>query len=130
MKSAAGMLRLDLAQYRELEAFAKFGSDLDPTTQRQLRRGERLVELLKQGQFTPVPVEEQVAVIFVGSEGLMDAVSVSDIRRFEEEFVENLRTRHPEALAAIRETGKLSDETKDTFREEARRLVALYMTKA
>ncbi len=126
MKSAAGMLRLDLAQYRELEAFAKFGSDLDPATQRQLRRGERLVELLKQGQFAPVPVEEQVAVIFVGSEGLLDAIPVSDIKQIEAELLENLRTRQAEALAAVRETGKLSDETKAAFREEARRLVGLY----
>ena len=126
MKSAAGMLRLDLAQYRELEAFAKFGSDLDPATQRQLRRGERLVELLKQGQFSPVAVEEQVASIFVGSEGLLDDIAVSDIQRFENEFLENLRTRQPEALAAIRDTGKLSDHTKEVLRAEARRLVALY----
>jgi len=126
MKSAAGMLRLDLAQYRELEAFAKFGSDLDPATQRQLRRGERLVELLKQGQFTPVPVEEQVAIIFVGSEGLLDAVPVSDIQRFEQELLVNLQTRQAEALANIRHTGKLSDETKEALREEAKRLVALY----
>ena len=126
MKSAAGMLRLDLAQYRELEAFAKFGSDLDPATQSQLRRGERLVEILKQGQFAPVPVEEQIAAIFVGSEGLMDAIPVSDIPRFEAELLENLRSRQPEALAAIRDTGKLTDETKDAFREEAKRLVALY----
>ena len=130
MKSAAGMLRLDLAQYRELEAFAKFGSDLDPATQRQLQRGERLVEILKQGQFTPVPVEEQIAAIFVGSEGLLDEIPVSDIGRFEEELLENLRIRSPEALASIRDTGQLSDETKEIFRAEARRLVDLYTGKA
>ena len=130
MKSAAGMLRLDLAQYRELEAFAKFGSDLDPATQRQLRRGERLVEILKQGQFAPVPVEEQIAAIFVGGEGLLDSIPVSDISRFEEELLENLRIRRPESLASIRETGELSDESKDAFREEAKRFVELYTGKA
>ncbi len=126
MKSAAGMLRLDLAQYRELEAFAKFGSDLDPATQRQIRRGERLVEILKQGQFAPVAVEEQVAMIFVGIEGALDAISVDQISKFEDELVDNLRTRQAEALAAIRETGKLSDETKEALKQEAQRLVELY----
>ncbi len=128
MKSAAGMLRLDLAQYRELEAFAKFGSDLDPTTQRQLRRGERLVELLKQGQYAPVPVEEQVAIIFVGGEGLLDEIPISRIKQFEAEFVENLRSRQTAALMAIRETGRLDDGTRAAFKEEAQRLAALYKT--
>ena len=126
MKSAAGMLRLDLAQYRELEAFAKFGSDLDPSTQRQLRRGERLVELLKQGQFTPVAVEEQIAIIYVGTQGLLDSVPMNDIKRFEAEFLENLRVRAPEALAGILETGQLSEASKEAFKEEAERLAALY----
>ena len=126
MKSAAGMLRLDLAQFRELEAFAKFGSDLDPATQRQLRRGERLVEILKQGQYAPVPVEEQIATIFAGSEGLVDAIPVDQVKKFEQEFADNLRTRQAEALASIRDTGKLSDETQDALRGEAQRLVELY----
>ena len=126
MKSAAGMLRLDLAQYRELEAFAKFGSDLDPSTQRQLRRGERLVELLKQGQFTPVAVAEQIAIIYVGAQGLLDDIAMDDVKRFEAEFVKNLRVRCPEALADILDTGELSDKSKDAFREEAKRLSALY----
>ncbi len=130
MKSAAGMLRLDLAQYRELEAFSKFGSDLDPATQRQLQRGECLVELLKQGQFAPVPVEEQVATIFIGSEGLLDTIAVSDIDRFEAELIENLRVRAADALASIRDTGMLTDEAKETFRQEATRLVELYAAKA
>ena len=126
MKQAAGMLRLDLAQYRALEAFAKFGSDLDPATQRQIRRGQRLVEILKQGQFAPVPVEEQIAAILVGSEGLLDTIEVSDVQSFERELLENLRSRQPEALASIRETGMLSDEAKAAFREEAQRLAELY----
>ncbi len=126
MKQAAGMLRLDLAQYRALEAFAKFGSDLDPATQRQIRRGQRLVEILKQGQFAPVPVEEQIAAISVGSEGLLDTIEVSDVSGFERELLENLRSRKPEALASIRDTGKLSEEAKAAFREEAMRLAELY----
>ena len=126
MKSAAGMLRLDLAQYRELEAFAKFGSDLDAATMRQIRRGERLVEILKQGQFAPVPVEEQIAAIFVGGEGLLDAIPVSQIRRFEQEFLDNLRIRRADALEAIRATGRLDDDTRNAFREEATRLVELF----
>ena len=126
MKSAAGMLRLDLAQYRELEAFAKFGSDLDPATQRQIRRGERLVEILKQGQFAPVPVEEQIAAIFVGSEGLLDTIPIDQIKKFEQELLDNLRTRQADALAAIRTTGKLGDEAKEALKDEAQRLVGLY----
>ncbi|MCY4001940.1 MAG: F0F1 ATP synthase subunit alpha [Bacteroidetes bacterium] len=130
MKSAAGMLRLDLAQYRELEAFSKFGSDLDPATQRQLRRGECLVELLKQGQFLPVPVEEQIAIIYIGSEGLLDQVAVSDLEQFESELLETLRMKASEALASIRETGNFSDEAKHSFREEAVRFVELYTANA
>jgi len=126
MKSAAGMLRIDLAQFRELEAFSKFGSDLDPATQRQLRRGERLVEILKQGQFSPVPVVEQVAMIYVGTEGLIDSVPIDQIQKFEQEFLERLRLRQEGALGDIRATGMLSDETKAAFRKEAEELVALY----
>ena len=126
MKSAAGMLRLDLAQYRELEAFAKFGSDLDSATQRQLRRGERLVEILKQGQFAPVAVEEQIATIFVGGEGLLDSIPVDEIKKFEKELTDNLRTRQADALASIRDTGELDDEAKDALSREAQRLVELY----
>ncbi len=126
MKQSAGMLRLDLAQYRALEAFAKFGSDLDPATLRQIRRGERLVEILKQGQYAPVPVEEQIAAIFAGSEGLLDAIDVAEVRSFEQEFIENLRSRKPEALAEIRGEGTLSEASKEAFREEANRLADLY----
>ncbi len=126
MKSAAGMLRLDLAQYRELEAFSKFGSDLDPATQRQLRRGERLVEILKQGQFSPVPVVEQVAMIYAGTEGMIDSVPIDQVKKFEQEFVERLRLRQGDALDDIEATGKLSDETKAAIKKEAEELVELY----
>ena len=126
MKQVAGRLRLELAQYRELEAFAKFGSDLDPATQRQLRRGERLVEVLKQGQYDPVPVEEQVAIIYVATQGLLDPVPVERLKEFESEFIERLRLRHEAALTSIRTTGKLSDETAETLKAQATELAELY----
>jgi F-type H+-transporting ATPase subunit alpha len=126
MKTVAGTLRIDLSQYRELEAFAKFGSDLDPSTQRQLNRGERLVEILKQDQFSPVPVEEQVAIIYVAINGFLDAVPVDDIVEFEEEFVERLRLRHEGVLDAIRETEQLSDEATETFEQVASDLAEVF----
>ena len=110
MKSVSGSLRLDLSQYRELEAFAAFGSDLDEASARSLGRGSRLVELLKQGQFAPQPVEEQVASLWLGTTGQLDSVPVADVQRFESEFLENLRRNEEGALAEIRDTGKLSDE--------------------
>ncbi len=111
MKKIAGSLRIDLAQYRELEAFAKFGSDLDKTTQQLLRRGSRLVELLKQGQYEPVPVEQQVAVIFAGVNGYLDEIPLEQVRRFEKEFLETMRNRHPDLLAIIADTRELKEET-------------------
>jgi F-type H+-transporting ATPase subunit alpha len=110
MKTVAGSLRLDLSQYRELEAFAAFGSDLDATSRATLERGSRLVELLKQGQFSPYPVEEQVVSIFLGTRGHLDDVPVSDIHRFETEVLENLRHQHEGILAEIRDTKVLSQD--------------------
>jgi len=126
MKKVAGTLRIDLSQYRELEAFAKFGSDLDASTQRQLSRGERLVEILKQDQFSPVPVEEQVAIIYVSIEGLLDDVPLESIQEFEEEYLERLRLQHESVLAEIRDTGKLSDDAKETFEKVAADLTDVY----
>jgi F-type H+-transporting ATPase subunit alpha len=126
MKKVAGTLRIDLSQYRELEAFAKFGSDLDASTQRQLNRGERLVEILKQDQFSPVPVEEQVAIIYVSIEGLLDDVPLESIQEFEEEYLERLRLQHESVLAEIRDTGKLSDDAKETFEKVAADLSSVY----
>jgi F-type H+-transporting ATPase subunit alpha len=111
MKKVAGMLRLDLAQYRELEAFAQFAADLDKSTQAQLARGERTVEILKQGILKTWPVEEQVAVIYAVTQGLMDKVPVDDIRAFEAGLVEHLRAAGTEALSAIRKEKVLSDDT-------------------
>ncbi len=129
MKKVAGTLRLDLAQYRELEAFAKFGSDLDPATQRQLLRGERLVEVLKQGQYDPMPVEHQVAIIYAATQGLLDDVPVNRVKDFENDFHERLKLQHAEALASIRETGVMSDEVAEVFRKVAEDLAKLYSEK-
>jgi len=110
MKKVAGRMRLDLAQYRELEAFAQFGSDLDAATQRQLARGARTVELLKQPQYRPVPVENQVAVIYALTNGYVDDVPVERVRQWEVGFYEMLATRHPDILTEIRERKEMSDE--------------------
>jgi F-type H+-transporting ATPase subunit alpha len=107
MKKVAGTLRIDLAQYRELAAFAQFGSDLDKATQRQLARGERLVEMLKQGQYRPVPVELQVASVFAGTKGFLDGLKVEAVLPFETYLHEYLRSRHAATLEAIATTGKL-----------------------
>jgi F-type H+-transporting ATPase subunit alpha len=110
MKKVAGRLRLELAQYRELEAFAKFGSDLDKATQQALRRGSRLVELLKQGQYVPVPVEKQVVSIFVGTNGYLDEIPLEDVQRFEKEFHEMMDLKYTALLTAIAEQKDLTDE--------------------
>jgi F-type H+-transporting ATPase subunit alpha len=111
MKQVAGSLRLDLAQYRELAAFAQFGSDLDKSTQNTLNRGARLVELLKQGQYEPYPVEIQVIAIFAGTKGYLDDLEVDDIQRFRDEFIEFVQAGHPEIGKAIASEKVLSDET-------------------
>lgn len=111
MKQVSGRLRVDLAQYRELEAFAAFGSDLDAASKAQMERGKRMVELLKQGQYQPMPVEEQVVSVWAGTTGKMDDVPVQDIRRFEAELLEHLRRERKELLTSIAEGGKMSDDT-------------------
>jgi F-type H+-transporting ATPase subunit alpha len=110
MRQVAGRLRLDLAAYRSLAAFAQFGSDLDPATKAQLDRGARLTEVLKQGQYQPVPVEEQVAIIWAATNGFLDDVAVEDVRAFENDYIENLRTAHPDILKRIATEKALSDE--------------------
>lgn len=111
LRKVAGSLKLNLAQYRELEAFAKFGSDLDASTKNTLARGARLVELLKQGQYVPIPVEKQVVSVFLGTNGLMDQVPVADIKRYEKEFHEYAEMKYPQIYANIRESKELSDDT-------------------
>ena len=110
MKQVAGTIKLELAQYREMEAFAQFGSDLDAATQKLLARGARLTELLKQGQYSPLRVEEQVAVIFAGVKGYLDTMPVGNVRRFEQDLLVKLNGDHADLLAAIRDGGKLTDE--------------------
>ncbi|MEY2406802.1 MAG: F-type H+/Na+-transporting ATPase subunit alpha, partial [Acidimicrobiaceae bacterium] len=109
MKAVAGTLKLDLAQFRELEAFATFGSELDKVSAAQLDRGYRLTELLKQNLNSPMPVEEQVVSIFAGSGGYLDDLPVSDVKRFEVELLEFMRTRHAALLETIRTTGALPE---------------------
>jgi F-type H+-transporting ATPase subunit alpha len=117
MKQVAGSMKLELAQYREVAAFAQFGSDLDAATQQLLSRGVRLTELLKQGQYAPMAVEEQVAVIFAGVRGFLDKVDPSRITSFEREFLAHLRSSQQELLKTIREDGKLTEESEAKLKQ-------------
>jgi F-type H+-transporting ATPase subunit alpha len=112
MRSVAGTLRLDLAQYRELAAFAQFGSDLDKATQAQLNRGRRLVEILKQPQYQPLAVEKQVMIVYAATKGFLDSVAIEDVRRYEEELYRFLETRHAAVLSGISEKKIIDDELK------------------
>jgi len=116
MKKVAGTIKLDLAQYREMEAFAQFGSDLDAATQKMLNRGVRLPELLKQDQYVPMAVEDQVVSIFSGVRGYLDGVEVDQIGRFEQEFLNDMRDNKPDILSSIRETGDMSDDVEKELR--------------
>src|SRR5664280_635044 len=111
MRKVSGTLKIDLAQFRDLESFATFGSELDKSSQRQLDRGYRLTELLKQGLNAPMPVEEQVIAIYAGTKGWLDEIPVEDVRRFESELLTNFRAQHSDLLYAIRETGALPETT-------------------
>ncbi|WP_370968167.1 F0F1 ATP synthase subunit alpha [Amycolatopsis sp. cg9] len=113
MKSVSGSLRIDLSQYRELEAFAAFASDLDDASKAQLERGARLYEVLKQPQYSPIPVEEQVCTVWLGTNGHYDSVPTEDVRRFNHEFLDSARRKHDDILGAIRDSGKFEDETAD-----------------
>jgi F-type H+-transporting ATPase subunit alpha len=121
MKKVAGRLRLDLAQYRDLEAFAQFGSELDPVTQRTLANGERMVSTLNQAQYTPWPMEEQVAAIFAGINGYLSDIPTPQVPRFQEELREHLRTEGS-VYAAIRDGGDLPDELQETLHAEIKKL--------
>jgi F-type H+-transporting ATPase subunit alpha len=111
MKQVAGSIKLELAQYREMAAFAQFASDLDASTQRLLARGERLTELLKQDQYSPMPVEEQVVSIFAGVNGYLDGMPVADITRYEQEMLSEVRANGADILDKIRTEQAISDET-------------------
>ncbi len=113
MKQVAGRLRLDLAQYRNLEAFAKFGSDLDKATQQQLRRGARLVEILKQGQYQPYSFDKQVAIIFAATNGFLDEIPLQECRRFEAELLEKMELRHKDLMDAIMTKKELTDDLRN-----------------
>jgi F-type H+-transporting ATPase subunit alpha len=116
MKQVAGRIKLELAQYREMAAFAQFASDLDAATQRLLNRGSRLTELLKQPQYSPMPMEEQVVVIYAGVNGYLDGVRVADVGRYERQLLEEVRGGGKEILDAIRTSGDLSKETEDKLK--------------
>ncbi len=113
MKQVAGSIKLELAQYREMAAFAQFGSDLDPATQKLLNRGARLTELLKQPQYSPLSVADQVASVFAGVRGYLDDIAVDDVQRFEESFLSDMRSKHGEVLSAISEEGEVSEATEE-----------------
>lgn len=115
MKDVSGRLKVDLAQFRAMEAFAMFASDLDAASRQQLARGERLVELLKQPQSSPVPMEEETVVIWLGTTGQVDDIAVQDIRRYEAEFLDYLRRKHEDLLAEMRRGGKITDEMRDSL---------------
>jgi F-type H+-transporting ATPase subunit alpha len=125
MKKVAGTLKLDQAQYRELEAFAKFGSDLDAATKSVLDKGARNVEILKQGQFSPLRVEQQVAIIYCGTKGLLRNVPVNKVREFEAEYLAFLEAKHKNVLNDLK-AGKFSDELTDVLEEVAKDLSKIY----
>jgi F-type H+-transporting ATPase subunit alpha len=126
MRQVAGTLRLDLAQYRELAAFAQFGSDLDKATQAQLTRGARLVEILKQPQYAPQPVERQVALIYAGTNGYLDTVALGDIRAFETGLSKFIESRHPQLFKDIAAKKQLDDTTKGALDAAVKEFVAQF----
>jgi F-type H+-transporting ATPase subunit alpha len=129
MRQVAGTLRLALAQYRELAAFAQFGSDLDKSTQQQLTRGARLVEILKQPQYEPLSVERQVAIIYAATTGYMDTVALPDVRAYETELYRALESRHPEILTGIREKKQLDDRLKGALESAVKAFSADFLAR-
>ena len=117
MKKVAGTLRLDLAQFRELEAFAKFGSDLDKATLAQLTRGERMVEILKQNQYVPMAVEHQVVIIYAGGQGLLDDIPNNRVGDFEKGLLDHIDANHSDMLATIKSVGEISDDINKELRK-------------
>ena len=111
MKKVAGSIKLELAQYREMAAFAQFGSDLDASTQQLLNRGGKLTELLKQDQYSPMTVAEQVISVFTGVKGYLDDIEIGKIKQFENDIIEKIRSEKPEIIESIQSSGKLEEET-------------------
>jgi F-type H+-transporting ATPase subunit alpha len=126
MKKIAGTLKLDQAQFRELEAFAKFGSDLDAATMAVINKGKRNVEVLKQGVNSPLPVEEQVSIIYCGTKGLLNKLPVEKVREFEKEFLAYLRDKHRDDVLEVFRMGKLTDEAVATLEKVAAEMIAKY----
>ena len=126
MKKVAGTLKLDLAQYRELESFAKFGSDLDQSTLKTLAKGARLVELLKQGQYKPVPVERQILSIFLGTKGYMESIPIVDIKRFEKEAVEYFEVQHNNIFETLKKEKQISDELEARIKKAAEEFINVF----
>ncbi|HMN24729.1 MAG: F0F1 ATP synthase subunit alpha [Ignavibacteriaceae bacterium] len=126
MKKVAGSLKLDLASYRELEAFAKFGSDLDKSTQATLAKGARLVELLKQGQYAPVPIEKQVVSLYYGTKGFMDTVAVKDIKRFEKEVLEFIEVKYKQIFDSIKKDKDVSKETEELIKKAGQEFLSTF----
>jgi F-type H+-transporting ATPase subunit alpha len=129
MRQVAGTLRLDLAKYRDLAAFAQFGSDLDKATQAQLTRGARLVEILKQPQYEPLPVERQITIIFAGTNGYLDEIPTSDVRTFESELFAYMDARHGDVLKGIVEKKQLDDQLKAALNTAVKQFAADFAAK-
>ena len=125
MKKVAGTLKLDQAQYRELEAFSKFGSDLDATTKAVLDKGSRNVEMLKQPQFSPIPVERQIAMIYLGTKGLLAGVPVNRVKEFEKEYLDILDMKNKETLEELRK-GVINDQVTGVLESTAKDIIARY----
>ncbi len=125
MKKVAGTLKLDQAQYRELEAFSKFGSDLDAATKAVLDKGRRNVEILKQAQYSPVPVEKQIAIIYCGTKGYLRNVPVNSVRNFETEYLHQLELYHNDVLMSLKQ-GQLTDEIMKTLEQKAKEIAKKY----
>ena len=117
MKKVAGSIKLELAQYREMAAFAQFGSDLDASTQQLLNRGAKLTELLKQDQYSPMTVAEQVISVFAGVNGYLDDVDLGKIKGFEKDIIEKIRNDKPEIIEAIQSSGKLDEDTENQLKQ-------------
>ena len=126
MKKVAGTLKLDQAQFRELEAFSKFGSDLDAATQRTIDRGRRNQEILKQPQFSPVPVEQQIAIIYASTKGYLDVVPLNKVKAFEEEYSKEMALQHKEVLQELK-NGKVTEEAENVMQNVARTIVMKFV---
>jgi F-type H+-transporting ATPase subunit alpha len=130
MKKVAGSLKLDLAQYRELEAFAKFGSDLDKSTQNTIAKGARLVELLKQDQYAPVSVERQVVSIYYGTKGYLEEISIHDVKRFEKEVLEYIEVKYKQIFESIKKDKDILKETDELLKKAGQEFLKIFKKSA